>query len=394
MEKYSEATLKDIAVFIRTGKTPPSKTKKYFNGNIIWVTPGDFGDNMHIQQSARTISEEAIKCKKAVIFPKGTVLISCIGDIGKVGVSCETESSSNQQITGIFPKENILAEYLYYWVKSNKNALEYYANKAVVPILNNAALAKLKIKYPDIKGQKSIVDILNAAKNLRQKRKQQLALLDDYLKFVFLDMFGDPRSGKKWEMIDFGEVIDVLTDYHANGSYEILRNHVELKSTSDYALMVRTTDLENNNFTNGVKYISKEAYEFLEKSKVFGGEIIVNKIGSAGNVYLMPHLDRPVSLGMNAFLLRFNDTVNDLFIYYLLTSDYGKSIIGARVKGAVTKTIRKDAIRGLKIPLPPIELQESFASILNRVEQTKQKMRASLGEMNNHFNALMQRYFG
>jgi len=97
---------------------------------------------------------------------------------------------------------------------------------------------------------------------------------------------------------------------------------------------------------------------------------------------------------MNAFLLRFNDTVNDLFIYYLLTSDYGKSIIGARVKGAVTKTIRKDAIRGLKIPLPPIELQESFASILNRVEQTKQKMRASLGEMNNHFNALMQRYFG
>ncbi len=290
--------------------------------------------------------------------------------------------------------DDINPKFVYHYLFGNIRILEEGFKGAGLKHISKGYISDIALPEMPRTRQDKIVSVLDQAESLRQKRKEQLALLDDYLKSVFLEMFGDPRSGIKWKMIDFGEVINVLTDYHANGSYEILRNHVELKSTPDYALMVRTTDLENNNFTNDAKYISKEAYEFLEKSKVFGGEIIINKIGSAGNVYLMPHLDRPVSLGMNAFLLRFNDTVNNLFIYYLLTSDYGKSIIGARVKGAVTKTIRKDAIRGLKIPLPPTELQDNFASILNQVEQTKQKMRASLDEMDNHFNALMQRYFG
>jgi len=107
----------------------------------------------------------------------------------------------------------------------------------------------------------------------------------------------------------------------------------------------------------------------------------------------MPNLNRPVSLGMNAFLLRFKKNTNNIFVYYLLTSDYGKYVIKSKIKGAVTKTIRKDAVRSLKIPLPSLELQNKFASIVEQVEKTKQKMRDSLNEMDNHFNALMQRYF-
>ncbi len=132
-------------------------------------------------------------------------------------------------------------------------------------------------------------------------------------------MFGDPVSNPKgWEKVDFGNFITVLTDYHSNGSYETLRDHVTLKNEPDYALMVRTTDLESNNFVEGVNYIDERAYNHLSKSKVYGGEIIMNKIGSAGKVYRMPKLNRPVSLGMNAFLLRFNDTINDVFLYFSL----------------------------------------------------------------------------
>ncbi len=52
---------------------------------------------------------------------------------------------------------------------------------------------------------------------------------------------------------------------HANGSYEILREHVELLDEPNYALMVRTTDLEKNNFTGSVKYITQKAYDFMTK---------------------------------------------------------------------------------------------------------------------------------
>src|SRR3989338_3859931 len=88
-----------------------------------------------------------------------------------------------------------------------------------------------------------------------------------------------------------GELISLLTDYHANGGYETLRDNVQMSDTPDYALMVRTTDLQNGNYDNDVKYISEDAYNFLKKSQIFGGEIIINKIGSAGKPYLMPFLN-------------------------------------------------------------------------------------------------------
>ena len=109
--------------------------------------------------------------------------------------------------------------------------------------------------------------------------------------------------------------------------------------------MIRTTDLKNSSYESNNIYITQEAYEFLDKSKVFGGEIIINKIGSAGQVYLMPCLNRPVSLGMNAFLVRMKPTTSNLYAYYYLKSDFGGVEINKRIKGAVTKTIKKSAVR-------------------------------------------------
>ena len=64
-----------------------------------------------------------------------------------------------------------------------------------------------------------------------------------------------------WNLSDFGELISIITDYHANGSYKILKENVELKDDKDYAVMIRTTNFEQNSFSeNDFKYISKEAY--------------------------------------------------------------------------------------------------------------------------------------
>lgn len=255
-------------------------------------------------------------------------------------------------------------------------------------------LKKIDLLLPPLEDQKYIVKVLDQADSVRQKRKKVIKLLDDYIESVFLEMFGDLyKNDKSWTYVNLGDLISTLTDYHANGSYQILRKNVTLLSEPDYALMVRTTDLENNNFVNDVKYIDQHAYNFLDKSKVFGGEIIINKIGSAGKVYLMPKLNRPVSLGMNAFLLRFNKKVDAMFMYYLLTSNYGESIIQKKVQGAVTKTIRKDAIRSLQIPLISIDLQNKFLEIVYKTESLKQKMMRQSQQLDIQFQALMQKSF-
>ncbi|WP_220384618.1 restriction endonuclease subunit S domain-containing protein, partial [Klebsiella pneumoniae] len=90
--------------------------------------------------------------------------------------------------------------------------------------------------------------------------------------------------------IKLGELLSTLTDYHANGAYKKLKENVELLDEPDFAVMIRTTNFEQEDFSNNVKYISKHAYEFLAKSKVYTNDIIMNKIANAGSSYLMPDL--------------------------------------------------------------------------------------------------------
>ena len=70
-----------------------------------------------------------------------------------------------------------------------------------------------------------------------------------------------------WKEITLGEYIDVLTDYHANGSYESLKKHTTLKNTPDSALMVRTLNFERNDFVKDLIYLNEEEYNYLSKSK-------------------------------------------------------------------------------------------------------------------------------
>lgn len=163
--------------------------------------------------------------------------------------------------------------------------------------------------------------------------------------------------------VSLGDYLTVLTDYHANGSYERLKENVTLLDTPDYAAMIRTTNFENEDFDEGLKYISEHAYHFLAKSKVYPGDILMNKIASPGSVYRMPNLRRPVSLAMNLFLLRTDETrLDQTYAYYWLKANepYVKSF----ACGAATATITKKAVRELKIPLPSLSLQRRITDIL------------------------------
>lgn len=160
-----------------------------------------------------------------------------------------------------------------------------------------------------------------------------------------------------------GNLITTLTDYHANGSYEILRGNVEILDSPDYALMIRTVDFERDDFENDVKYVSEHAYNFLKKTKVFGGEIIVNKIGNAGKVYLVPPLDKKITLGMNQFMLRPKDSLNNYFLYVFLVCKYGHLLLEQRITGAVPLSIDKESVRSVPVPI----LKDEFQKIIKKL---------------------------
>jgi type I restriction enzyme S subunit len=328
------------------------------------------------------------------IFDEPLVLLAEDGglfDQPDRGIAYKIEGKTwvNNHAHVLKPKENISINYLVR-VLQNYDVTPWITGSTRAK-LTKAGASKIQIPLPPLPEQKRIAAILDAADALRAKRRESLEQLDQLLQSTFLEMFGDPVTNPKgWDKCEFGDVIEALTDYHANGSYKTLKKRVELKNSEDYALMVRTTDLENKNFDSDNIYITRSAYEYLEKSKVFGGEIIVNKIGSAGNVYLMPNLCRPVSLGMNAFLIRVKSSVGNLFAYYYLKSRFGENEIKKRVKGAVTKTIRKDAIREIPFFVPSSKARQSFATLVESIEQQKARCRAQLDELDTLFASLTE----
>ena len=169
---------------------------------------------------------------------------------------------------------------------------------------------------------------------------------------------------------EFGSYIKTLTDYHANGSYEILNKNVKLLNHKDYAYMVRTVDLEHENYDKDVIYVDEHAYNFLKKTKIYGHEIIINKIGSAGKVYLMPELNRPVTLGMNQFMIRTNNKTNEEYIFSFLNCKYGRLLIERKISGAVPPSIDKEAVRSIKIPK-----FESLETIVQQIVQESYKLK-------------------
>lgn len=164
----------------------------------------------------------------------------------------------------------------------------------------------------------------------------------------------------------FGSIIENLTDYHANGSYENLSQHVSILDKPDYAYMVRSTDLEKLDFESDVKYVTETAYNFLTKTKLFGGELLINKIGNPGVVYVMPKLNKPATVGMNLFMVRLksNSGFNERFLWAFFNGALGKKIITRKVNGTVPLTIDKEAVRSLYLPKVSKKFQDGIEEIV------------------------------
>ncbi len=174
-------------------------------------------------------------------------------------------------------------------------------------------------------------------------------------------------STKKNQIVKLGDILEILTDYHSNGSYKTLKENVTLLEQPNFAIMIRTTNFEKNDFRKNLIYINQQAYNFLSKSKVLHQDILINKIANAGAVYFMPRLDKPVSLGMNLFLLRIKKDYNKYFIFCILK--YNEKRLRLMAKGTTTKTITKDNIKMFQILLPPLETQQKIARTLSILDQ-------------------------
>ena len=168
--------------YVATGTTPPtSKPEYYFNNDIQFFKPGDLTDNVdmlcqaeyQLDESARSISR---------VFPKGTVMVTCIGStIGKVGIT-SVEATCNQQINYIIPNKNFNSTYLAYAIHVKRAELVREAGVTAVPILNKTSFSKIEIENASIELQNKFAAIYKQADKSKFELKQCIEHIDKVIK--------------------------------------------------------------------------------------------------------------------------------------------------------------------------------------------------------------------
>jgi len=257
---------------------------------------------------------------------------------------------------------------------------------AIQKAINNEKFKEILIPEISYEDQKRIVKILDEADSLRQKRKQTITLLDEYLKSVFLDMFGDivtnPKSWKKLPLKDFGTIVTGNTpprnDYN--------------NYSSKFIEWIKTDNIVENKtyISEATEYLSQKG---LEKARcVDSGSILVACIaGSIESIGRVAITDRKISFNQQINAIQPNENVESFFLYWLIKLSR-KYIQNHATKG-MKRILTKGEFEKIKMILPPFILQQKFSLIAKKYETLKQKMLVQSEEMEKQFQTLMQRSF-
>lgn len=326
-----------------TGNTPSKKIKEFWDKDDVGFVKPDIISDEHIvkiksEDCNEFISNAAIS--KARIVPKNSIFVTCIGNIGKIGVATEN-LAFNQQINAIIPNENVNLDYLCYAIFANKTRLQDIANAPIVPLLNKSQFSEFELEFDmDINTQTRIVHELNTVSNIILKYKQELLLLDELVRARFVEMFGDPiYNTQNRPMTEFINVV---------------------KMQRGYDLPVQDRNHEGSIPVYGANGV----LGYHDVAKINNGGIITGRSGTIGKVYLANKEYWPLNTSLFSIETYGN---NLIYLQYLVTLYDLKRF----VEGTGVPTLNRNMFHNKKIIEVPINEQNTFASFVEEVDKSR-----------------------
>jgi len=173
-----------------------------------------------------------------------------------------------------------------------------------------------------------------------------------------------------WEIVRVNDLLELLTDFEANGSFEKTAQNVRVFNHEEYAWYVRATDLENSTPLSKLKYVNESTYRFLKKTSLFGGELLITKRGEIGKVYLFQERTHFATLGPNLYLLKLNQKVLPYYLFLYFVSNTGNKILRKNDASTTLGALYKDDVKSMPVPLPPtLTEQRAIATALSDVDR-------------------------
>lgn len=194
-----------------------------------------------------------------------------------------------------------------------------------------------------------------------------------------------------WEQRKLGEVFDTVTDYVANGSFKSLRDNVKSYTKENYAYMIRLQDASNN-WKGPWLYTDKAGYSFLTKSKLHPNDIIMSNVGSVGKFFLIPELDKPMTLAPNAVLIKSSKN-NALFLYQMMISTPMQVAVGRKTTPGVQLKINKTDFKRIQTNLPSLNEQEQIGEFFKQLDSLIALHQRKLEHLKEQKKGLLQKMF-
>ena len=147
-DNWSDGTIDDLGNEIICGKTPSTKKRGYYGGNIPFITIPDMHGCVYIVSTERYLSDAGVASQPKKTLPPNTVCVSCIGTAGLVTLVSE-ESQSNQQINSIIPKEGISVYYIYLLMQTLAETINKLGQSgSTIVNLNKTQFGKIHVMIP------------------------------------------------------------------------------------------------------------------------------------------------------------------------------------------------------------------------------------------------------
>lgn len=300
-------------------------------------------------------------------------------------------------------KDGIDEDFIYYLVCSplvREPAIKSMVGSSGRQRVQTDVVQNLEIMVPDYEEQKQISGILKSLDDKIVANTEVNKNLEEQAVALFRSWFSEfslspssPRVNSEFGEIpeDFavvkvGSLPMLVTDYVANGSFASLKANVNLYQEPNYAYFIRNTDLKSGSF--GV-FVDQHSYEFLSKSTLYGGEIIISNVGDVGSVFLCPKLDGRMTLGNNIIMLRPEDDHLRYYLYIWFKYLQGQALIHGIKGGSAQPKFNKTDFKNTSVLIPPKDILTRFHETVAPMFETISQRQAETSRLADLRDALL-----
>ena len=363
MAKYK---LGDICTIV-SGSTPKTGIEEYWKGNLKWITPAEIEEDTYIiSDSERKITELAVKKTGLSSFPKGTVILSSRAPIGKVAIA-GCEMYCNQGFKNLICSEKINNKYLYWFLKRNTKYLNSLGRGATFKEISKTIVSEIEINLPEYRKQEEIANELEKINKIIGCRKQELKLFEDLVKARFIELFGLPGTDEKgWGLRTLGECCELnprkALDKRLISGMQV--SFVPMTAISENGVIKTSEKKDYDEVKVGFTYFAENDVLFakitpcMENGKGAVAVGLCNGIGFGSTEF---HVLRPLAGRSNPY-----------WLYSLTAFDTFRKDAAANMTGSAgQRRVPSIFLEKYKIALPPLELQNQFATFVTQVNKSK-----------------------